>query len=195
MSKSRRLVYVSEDLIREAMEVARSEGKSLGVFVEESIELALLAKKLGYGLKEAADLLAVTKANRVLGGTFVPLSVFNYLIKAASKGRGGSLKERWYESGRLHGKYLKEKFEDPVGAFKEFLEASRWDLNEIEVKNEGDSVKLRCFSTVLTDEGTEALLKYVEGAFHSMGYETTRSDYMKGMIILEFKSLNAKNSL
>ena len=195
MSKSKRLVYVSENLIKEAMEVARSEGKSLGVFVEESIELALLAKRLGYGLKEAADLLAVTKANRILGGTFVPLSVFNFFIKVASKGKSRSLKERWYESGKLHGKYLKEKFEDPVEAFKEFLEASRWDLNEVEVKNEGDLIKLRCFSTVLTNEGTETLLKYVEGAFHGMGYETTRSDYMKGMIILEFKSLNAKNSL
>ncbi|RJS85849.1 hypothetical protein CW706_00115 [Candidatus Bathyarchaeota archaeon] len=194
MSKSRRLVYVSENLIREAMEVARSEGKSLGVFVEESIELALLAKRLGYRLKEAADLLAVTKANRILGGTFVPLNVFNFFIKVASKDKSRSLKERWYESGKLHGKYLKEKFEDPVEAFKEFLEASRWDLNEVEVKNEGDLIKLRCFSSVLTNEGTEALLKYVEGAFHGMGYETTRSDHMKGMIILDFKGLNVKNS-
>ncbi len=187
MSKSKRLVYVSEDLIKEAMEIARREGKPLGVFVEESIELALLAKKLGYELKEAADLLEVTRANRILGGAFVPLSVFNYLIKAISKGKSRSFNERWYESGRLHGKYLKEKFEDPIRIFKEFLKASRWDLNEIEVINGESSVKLRCFSTVLTDVGTEALLKYVEGAFHSMGYKTIRSDYMKGMIILEFK--------
>ena len=185
--KSKRLVYVSEDLIREAMEIAWREGKSLGVFVEEAVKIALLAKKLGYELKEVADLLEVTRANRILGGTFVPLNVFNYFIKVASRGKSVRFNEKWYESGRLHGRYLKEKFEDPVRIFKEFLKASRWDLNEIDVINGQDSIKLRCFSTVLTDEGTKALLKYVEGAFHGMGYETKRSDHMRGMIILEFK--------
>ena len=185
--KSKRLVYLSEDLIREAMEIAWREGKSLGVFVEEAVKVALLAKKLGYELKEVADLLEVTKANRILGGTFVPLNVFNYFIKVASRGKSVRFNEKWYESGRLHGRYLKEKFEDPVRVFKEFLKASRWDLNDIDVINGQDSIKLRCFSTVLTDEGTRALLKYVEGAFHGMGYETLRSDHMRGMIILEFK--------
>ena len=187
MLRSKRLVYLSEDLIREAMEIARREGKSLGVFVEEAVKIALLAKKLGYELKEVADLLEVTKANRILGGTFVPLNVFNYFIKVASKGKSVRFNEKWYESGRLHGRYLKEKFEDPVRVFKAFLKASRWDLNDIDVINGQDSIKLRCFSTVLTDEGTMALLKYVEGAFHGMGYETIRSDHMRGMIILEFK--------
>jgi len=187
MLRSKRLVYLSEDLIREAMEIARREGKSLGVFVEEAVKIALLAKKLGYELKEVADLLEVTRANRILGGTFVPLNVFNYFIKVASKGKSVRFNEKWYESGRLHGRYLKEKFEDPVRVFKEFLKASRWDLNDIDVINGQDSIKLRCFSTVLTDEGTKALLKYVEGAFHGMGYETKRSDHMRGMIILEFK--------
>jgi len=187
MSKSKRLVYVSEDLIRRSMKVARSEGKSLGVFVEESLELALSAKRLDYSLKEASELLEVVHANRTLGGAFVPLDVFNYLVKVAYRTKRGNLKERWYESGMLHGKYLKEKFEDPIEAFEAFLKAARWDLSEIEIKENEDSVRFRCFSTILTKEGTEALLKYVEGAFHSMGYETIRSDHMKGMIILEFK--------
>jgi len=187
MSKSKKLVYVSEDLLREVMEVARSEGKSLGAFVEESLELALSAKEMGYSLKEASKLLGVIHANKILGGAFVPLDVFNHLVRAAYKAGRGKLKERWYESGMLHGKYLKERFENPIEAFKAFLEAARWDLSEVEVKEDGDSVKLRCFSTVLTKEGTETLLRYVEGALHSMGYKTIKSDHIKGMIILEFK--------
>ncbi|MCD6412466.1 hypothetical protein J7K91_02205, partial [bacterium] len=89
--------------------------------------------------------------------------------------------------GMLHGKYLKEKFEDPIRAFKTFLEAARWDLNEVEVQKDGDTIKFRCFSTILTEEGTDMLLKYVEGVFHGLGYKTIRNDHMKGMIILEFK--------
>jgi len=187
MSKSKRLVYVSEDLIQEAMEVARSEGKSLGAFVEEALRLALSAKRIGYDTKEASELLEAMHANKILGGAFVPLDVFNRLVKAAYKAGRKRLKERWYESGMLHGKYLKERFEDPVEAFKVFLEAARWDLNEVEVRENGETVKFRCFSTVLTKEGTETLLKYIEGALHSMGYKTVRSDHIRGMIILEFK--------
>ena len=187
MSKGKRLVYVSEDLLREVMEVARSEGKSLGVFVEESLRLALSAEGVGYSPKEAAELLEVTHANRILGGAFVPLDVFNHLVRVAYRSGRKKLKEIWYESGVLHGKYLKERFENPVEAFKAFLEAARWDLSEVEVKEEDDAVKLRCFSTILSKEGTEILLKYLEGALHSMGYEIIKSDYIRGMIILEFK--------
>jgi len=187
MSKSKRLVYVSEDLIKAALEIARSEGKSLGVFVEESLRLALSAKKLGYDAEEASEILGVIHANRILGGAFVPLDVFNHLIKAAYRAGRKRLKERWYESGRLHGKYLKERFENPVEAFKVFLEASRWDLSEVEVTNKGDAFKLRCFSTVLSEEGTETLLKYIEGAITNMGYKIVKVDHIRGMIILEFK--------
>jgi len=187
MSKSKRLVYVSEDLIREALEAARSEGKSLGVFVEEALKLRFSAREVGYSPEEASELLKVIHANRVLGGTFVPLDVFNHLIELATRVEGEDLKEKWYESGLLHGKYLKEKFENPVEVFKAFLEAARWDLSEVEVEKEGDMFKLRCFSTVLTKEGTETLIKYIEGAIRSMGYRTVKSDFIKGMIILEFK--------
>ena len=187
MSKSKKLVYVSEDLIRKAMELARSEGKALGAFVEESLELALSAREMGYSLEDASKLLGVMYANKILGGVFVPLEVFNRLIQAVYEDEGEKLKERWYESGILHGKYLKERFEDPVEAFKGFLEGSRWDLSEVEVKEEEGLIRFRCFSTILTEEGTETLLKYIEGVFHGMGYETARSDHMKGIIILEFK--------
>ena len=75
MSKSKKLVYVSEDLIRKAMELARSEGKSLGAFVEESLELTLSAREMGYSLEDASKLLGVMYANKILGGVFVPLEL------------------------------------------------------------------------------------------------------------------------
>ena len=187
MSKSKKLVYVSEDLINEAMEAARSEGKSLGVFVEDSLRLALSAKEMGYDTKKASKVLGAVHANRILGGAFVPLDVFNHLIRVAYRSGSKRLKERWYKSGVLHGKYLKERFEDPIEAFKTFLETSRWELGEVEVKEEGETVRLRCFSTVLTKEGTETLLKYIEGALNSMEYKIIKRDYIKGLIILEFK--------
>ena len=187
ISKSKKLVYVSEDLINEAIEAARRDGKSLGAFVEESLKLALSARRTGYNPKEASDLLKVIRVNRTLGGAYIPMDILNHLFKAAYKNKPKKIGEKWYESGMLHGKYLKEKFEDPIQAFKTFLEVARWDLNEVEVQKDGDTIKFRCFSTILTEEGTDMLLKYVEGVFHGIGYKTIRNDHMKGMIILEFK--------
>ena len=83
----------------------------------------------------------------------------------------------------------KEKFEDPVRAFERFLELSRWDLSEVEVKKVGDSVRVRCVSTVLTGEWTALLAKFVEGVMNGMGYKTVHADCLKGMIVLRAKKV------
>ncbi len=83
--------------------------------------------------------------------------------------------------------YINEKFEDPVQALKKFLEATRWDLSEVEVKQDQNMVKFRCISTLLTGEATELLAKFIEGAMHSIGYQTDKSDTLKGMMLLDFK--------
>jgi len=98
------------------------------------------------------------------------------------------LEKKWYESGEWHGKYLSEKFEDPIQAFKKFLEATRWDLSEVEVKQNEHTVKFRCISTLLTGKATDLLAKFIEGAMHSMGYPTAKCDTLKGMILLDFEN-------
>jgi hypothetical protein len=110
------------------------------------------------------------------------------MIKTCCKNDAEQLQSLWYESGKWNGKYLKEKFRDPVDAFRHFLELSRWDLNEVDVRVDGDSVKVRCVSTVMSVEGTALLAKYIEGVMNGLGYLTTKhSDVLKGMIILESK--------
>jgi hypothetical protein len=185
--KGKKLVYVSEDLIEELMKVSRNKGESIGKFIEDSLRQALKVSEMGYDSKQLANFFEVMQAQRILGGAFVPLEVLNYLTSKAYSDEREQLEAKWYEGGRWHGKYLKEKFEDPVQAFKNFLEVSRWDLSEVEVKNDKGKVKVRCVSTVLTAEGTALLAKFIEGAMHGMGYETEKIDYVKGMIALEFK--------
>ena len=187
MSRGRRLVYVPEDLIREAMEHAKREGVTLGKFVEEALKQAIKSCQLGYSPAEASELLEVTHASKILGGAYVPPEALNHLISQAYKADKEKLQSKFYESGRLHGKYLKEKFQNPVKALKSFLEATRWDLAEVEVKNEGDAVKLRCVSTVLSAEQTELLAKFIEGAIQGMGYKNMESEWLKGMLILKFR--------
>ena len=183
--KGKKLVYVPEELLEEVAKASRGRGETISRFVEEALRQAVRVNKAGYHPQQLAEYFEVMQAQRVLGGAFVPLEVLNYLTNKTCREEKEQLSAKWYESGKWHGKYLKEKFENPTQAFKAFLEASRWDLNEVEIKKEGEKVKVRCVSTLLTAEATELLAKFIEGAMHSIGYKTEKSEYVKGMIVLE----------
>ena len=187
-SKGKKLVYVSEGLIDGIAKISRNKGESVGKIVEDSLRQSVRVNEEGYDIKQMANFFDVMQAHRVLGGVFVPSSVLDYLVEAVYPNGREQLLEKWFESGRWNGKYLKEKFENPVEAFGCFLELSRWDLNEVQVKEAGSSVKVRCISTVLTNEGTELLSKFIEGVMDGMGYKAEKIDCLKGMIFLEFKT-------
>ncbi len=187
-SKGKRLVYVSEDLLDKVAKVSRDEGVSLSKLVESALLEIVKVNELGYSSKQMADFFNVLQSHRVLGGIFIPSGVLEYMVEKLCDGNDGEqLQGLWYESGRWNGKYLKEKFADPVDAFKHFLELSRWDLNEVNLKDDVNSIKVRCISTVMSLEGTSLLSKFIEGVMNGMGYKTEQSDTLKGMIILEFK--------
>jgi hypothetical protein len=185
--KGKKLVYVPEDILEEVAEACRKRGESIGRFVEDALTQAVRVNEMGYDPKRLAEFFEVMQAQRVLGGTFVPLDVFNYMIKRVYREDREQLNAKWYESGGWHGKYLKERFDDPIQAFKSFLEVSRWDLGEVDVEKGGEVVNVRCVSTVLTAEGTELLAKFIEGVMHGMGYKTGKKDVVRGMIVLEFR--------
>lgn len=185
--KGKRLVYIPSDIVEEARMVSRGRGESLSLFVSEVLRLALRANSLGYSPGTAAEFLEIMQAQRNLGGAFIPADVLTYLNSKACEAEVEQLEKKWYDSGKWHGKYLNEKFEDPVQAFKKFLEATRWDLSEVEVRQNENTIKFRCISTLLTGKATELLATFIEGAMHSIGYQTDKIDTLKGMILLDFK--------
>lgn len=185
--KGKKLVYVSEALLEQAAKVSRDEDISLGRLVESSLLQAVKVNRLGYRSDQMADFFDVLQSNRVLGGLFVPTGVLDFMIEKCCKNDSAELRGLWFESGQWTGKYLGEKFAAPVEAFKHFLELSRWDLNEVDVKVNGNSVKVRCVSTVMTLENTTLLSKFIEGILVGLGYVTEHVDCLKGMIILSSK--------
>ena len=185
--KGKKLVYISEDLLDKASKVSSAEGVSLSKLVEGALNEAVKVNELGYTSKQMAEFFNVLQTNRVLGGLFVPSGVLDYMIGKIYKNDAQQLQELWYESGKWNGKYLKEKFNDPVSAFRDFLGLSRWDLNEVDVKNDSNAVRVRCISTVMSVEGTRLLARFIEGIMNGMDYDTVKDSSLKGMIILEFK--------
>ena len=184
--RGKRLVYVPEDLIEKISKVSRDEGISLTKLVENALIQTVKVNELGYSSKQMADFFNVLQTHRVLGGLFIPSGVLDFMVEECCKNDRQQLEALWYESGKWNGKYLKERFSNPVDSFRHFLQLSRWDLNEVDVKNVGDTVRVRCISTVLSIEGTRLLAKFIEGVMNGLNYKTSKIDTLKGMIIIEF---------
>jgi hypothetical protein len=186
--KGKRLVYVPEELIEEILAIARGRGETIGKFVEEAVRLAIRAHKAGLSPGRAAETLEVLLAQKVLGGVFAPQEAIDYMVEVLYKSGREELLAKWFEGGKRHGRYLREKFTDPVEALRCFLEDTRWDLNEVDVLREGDSVRLRCFSTALSIEATEMLCSFLEGMVTGLGFESDSIECLKGMVIITFKA-------
>lgn len=184
--KDKKLVYVNYDLLEDVTKASKSRGETITKFVEESLAQAVRVTSAGYDIKQLGEFFEVMYAQRILGGAFVPLDVLNFLTNQVCKNDKEQLSKIWFESGRWHGKYLKERFDGPIQSLKSFLEASRWDLSEVEVKSDVHKVKVRCVSTILNEEATFLLAKFIEGILFGIGFRTEKSDCLKGMIMLEF---------
>lgn len=185
--KGKRLVYVPEELIGDVLAIARGRGETIGKFVEEAVRLAIRAHGVGLAPEKAAEALEVLQAQRVLGGSFVPQEALDFMVESVYKSGREELLRRWHEGGKLHGRYLRERFVNPVEALRCFLEATRWDLNEVEAFKEGEAVRLRCVSTALSLEATELLCKFLEGVVVGLGCVVEGLECFKGMVIITFK--------
>lgn len=184
--KDKKLVYVNHDLLEEVARASSRRGETITKFLEEALTQAVKVTSAGYDLKQLGQFFEVLYAQRILGGAFVPLNVLNFLTDVASKNEKDALANVWFESGKWHGKYLKERFKNPVQSLGIFLEVSRWDLSEVEVKQVGAITRVRCISAVLTEEATRLLAQFIEGIMQGFGYQIQKSDVLKGMIVIEF---------
>jgi hypothetical protein len=185
--KGKKLVYVSESLVDEISKISRARDTHVGKFVEDALRQAVTMTRDGQDLAQVVDFYNVMRAHRVLGGAFIPSSILDFMVENLWKEKQEQLLECFYESGKWYGTYLKDKYAEPVEALEPFLKLTRWELNDVEVKDWGNNVKVRCVSTVLTNEGTLLLSRFLEGLMHALGYKTEKVDCLKGLIILESK--------
>lgn len=140
---------------------------------------------LGYRIEEAAEILESVWSLRALGGVFTPQEVFECVVGDFCKSRE-ELLNKWFESGVTYGKYLRDRFDNPLQKLKKFLETVRWDLSEVELRQENERIKLRCVTSTHTTKTTEPLARFIEGVMRGLGYNAIRIECLKGIIIAEF---------
>ncbi len=185
-SKGKRLIPVPEALLKGLMDASSKEGKPLNSYIEEALQQAVKVFETGQNLEGMVRYFEILQSQKASGAIFTPLNVFDFMTRKVYATDKEKLLDVWFESGKWYGKYLREKFENSVQALADLLQAARWDLNEVNVKEIDGKLKLRCTSTALTKEGTELLLKFISGALDGMECKTLKSEFMKGLILVEF---------
>jgi len=189
MSKKsgKKLILVPEDAVRELMMAANRQGKPFYNFVSEILEYALRIYRGGRSFEEVVHFYEFMDIYRSLGIKIVSNDFFNYAIEKLYQSDRDVLLEKWYEFGRLCGKSLAAKYEDPLKVLEKFLEAKEWELNEISVVNGKDKVRIKCVSPILSGEKTELLVKFVDGIMHELKCKPVKQEFIKGVVLLEYK--------
>lgn len=189
MSKKsgKKLILVPEDAVRELMMAANRQGKPFYNFVSEILEYALRIYRGGRSFEEVVRFYEFMDIYRSLGIKIVSNNFFNYAIEKLYQSDRDVLLEKWYEFGRLCGKSLTAKYEDPLRVLEKFLGAKEWELNEISVVNGKDKVRIKCVSSILSGENTELLVKFVDGIMHELKCKPVKQEFIKGVVLLEYK--------
>jgi hypothetical protein len=191
MSKGRRkgkkLIPIPETLLKGLVEASKKDGKTLNGYVEEALQQAVKVSESGENLTEIINYFKILQSQKASGAIFTPLDVYDLMTKRVYSTDKDKLLSEWFNSGKWYGKYIEEKFGNGVQALASLLQITRWDLNEVNVKEVDGKVKLRCTSTALSKKGTQLLKQFILGALDGMGSKVLKNDYMKGLILIEFE--------
>lgn len=185
-SRGKKLVYVSEDLLDAISAISKKKGESISKFVEDNLKEAVRVEQLGHDSGEMVGLLESLQVQRVLGGTFVPLDVLTQMCNRSFVQEKDLLMSLWFDSGKLYGKYIVERYDSPIAALMNLLKTMRWDLNEVAIREDKSVSKFRCVSTSLNESGTDLLSQFIEGAIVGMGFKVARKECLKGLIMIDF---------
>ncbi len=185
-SRERKLIRAPGELVSKLNEAAHREGKTLYSYVSEVFEQAVRAYEMKRSLKEIIDGYEVLEVHREAGTVFTPRDVMEYLVGKVSNENDETLERLWYQTGRWYGIYLRERFDDSVEALVRLLREGRWDLNDVTLNRNKETLEFRCVSPFLSQERTLLTQKFMEGAMNSLGYKTQNHESFKGIIRIKF---------
>ncbi len=185
-SKEMKLVRAPADLISKLSKEANLQGKTFYSYISEILEQAVRAYEMNRSLKEIIDAYEVLEIYKEAGGMFTPRDILEYLVKKVYPEDSETLQRLWYQTGRWYGVYLKEKTSNSVDAFIRLLREGRWDLNDVIVNRNHETLEFKCVSPLVSQERTLLIQTFIEGAMHSLGYKTQDKECIRGIIRLKF---------
>jgi len=182
-----KLVVLPEELVKEVRTIAIKQGISLASYTADVLEQAIRAEKMGASPQDAVDAYDILKVTRTSGAVQIPRSNLDDLISKLYKLDRDKLLGVWEKAGRWYGEYLHTLLgSGALPFFERALEAS-WNLDEVEIEEDGLMIKMRFASFVLSLELTELLISYITGFMRTLGYISMETDYRRGLASFLFR--------
>ncbi|MFW6117613.1 MAG: hypothetical protein ACOC6G_03415 [Thermoproteota archaeon] len=184
--QGKKLVLIPDSVVSDLMRISNKQGKKFYDFMTEILQQILRTYEGGKNPQEVIDSYQLMEVHKLSGDVMMPKEVFDRILAKLYPKQKNFFKKEWYEWGQFVAQYLGVKFEDPVQGLVQLLRKNRWELNEVALNKEKDSVKIRCVSSLLSQEKTELLTEFIQGNMHALGYNTQNMDQSKGIILLEY---------
>lgn len=186
--KGRKLIAVPSELVNELNELANRNGVPFYRYTASALEEAVKAGRMGRTLREVVEFYEVMEMRKASGYILVPQDIVRWLIKKLWSKEKDSLREMYLGAGRWFGRFLAAKYRrEALDFFFKVLKVSEWELEEVDLEEKGDVLRLRLTSLTLPEEETMLLMHYIEGVMESLRVKIEKKECMKGIIILELK--------
>ncbi len=189
-SKDTKLVVLPIKLVEQLREIAVRRGVSVSSFAAEALEQAMRAEEMEATLEETVNVFGIYEIVRGSGAVQIPRSRFNSLISELHRRNKDELLATWEKAGQWYGEYLHARLGDGVLGFLEKALLVSWNLDEVNIHNDGMIVNLRFTSFIITFELTELLVSYITGIMNALGYDTVEKSYLRGLATLSFRKVS-----
>jgi hypothetical protein len=181
----KKFIAVRGDLLHKVIEISNRRGKTVYGFVNEIFEQAIRADEMDLALPEIIEKYRFMESLRNAGSVMVTLDLLNYCVDKLLETRSEELLKIWHSSGVWYGKYLAAKFEDPLEALSKTLALYFWGISEIRIsKGNNGNVTIKIIAPDRSQEHTELIAKFVEGAVNSLNYKISRLEFWRGIILM-----------
>ena len=185
--QSTKLVVLPEGLVNEVRAIAIKRGVSLTNFTAEVLEQAIRANRMGASLKDTVDAFNILIVTRTSGAVQIPRSNLNAMITNLYERDRDELLGVWEKAGRWYGEYLHTLLGSGALAFFERALEASWNLDEVEIEEDGLMIRMRFTSFVMSQELTELLISYITGFMRALGYMSMEMDYRRGLASFLFR--------
>ena len=186
VNSRRKMLAARDDLADKISEIANSKGFTLFGMINNILELAIEAEKMGISLEEAVDNYKVTKAVKEASFILVLESLLYETAEiACEKAKEETLKV-WFDAGVwLASQYTSRNIENPLGNIEKDLKAFSWNIPEFTIEQIDDKVSIRVLSPRLSESYTVLFNRFLEGILKALSFEVKYKELGKGNIRLE----------
>jgi len=176
----RKLLAARLDLADKISNLALRKG-TLYDYINDILEQTIKIESMGLSLKEIYDEMSIFKSAKDIGFVLLPEALVLGLTKKAFEKDDTFLKQLFYENGQWYGKYYGN-----ITSFSEIMKKYLWSASELDVKKSGKNITLTCLGTSFSDEYSQLLSQFFEGAMESLGYVAKSTDVAKSIIRINF---------